>query len=49
MELTKEILVKLLEKEEVHVIFPNFQGTADAAVEKECWQVNGKKQSHHPG
>lgn len=39
MDLYKEILVALLEKEELHITFPNLQIDADKIVELECYKA----------
>ena len=39
MELFKEILTKLLEKEEITVTFPNLNINAAELVEKQCFQA----------
>ena len=37
MELYKEILAKALEKEELHILFPQLQINAAQIVELECY------------
>lgn len=39
MELYKEILAKVFEKEEIHIIFPNLKLNAEGIVEKECYKA----------
>ena len=39
MDLYKEILVKLLEKEEIHIIFPNLKINPAESVEGECFKA----------
>ena len=39
MELYKEILTRVLEKEEIHVIFPNLQIDPSRIVAMECYRV----------
>ena len=39
MELYKEILAKVMEKEEMHVIFPDLRLNASEIVEMQCYQA----------
>ena len=39
MELYKELLVKALEKGEVHVLFPSSQLSVNEIVEMQCYQA----------
>lgn len=45
MELYKEILAKVLEKEETHIIFPNLLGTVSEIVRLQCYQTLQKIKS----
>lgn len=37
MELYKEILIKLLEKEDVHITFPNLNSSPEKLIERRCY------------
>ena len=39
MELYKEILARAIEKEEMHVVFPNLQINASEIIETRCYQA----------
>ena len=39
MDLYKEILAKILENEEVHIVFPNLKVDAADIVEMKCYQA----------
>ena len=39
MEFYKEILIKVLEKEEVHIIFPNITVNANEIIKLECYNA----------
>lgn len=45
MELLKELLVKILEKEETHIVFPNLKISASDLVEMECYKALRKIKS----
>ena len=39
MNLYQEILIKMLAKEEIHIVFPNLQLNASEIVEHQCYQA----------
>jgi len=42
MDLYKEILAKVLEQKEIHVVFPDLNISASEIVEMECYRALGK-------